>query len=157
MSSYSPKKVVPIPRTEWERHALSVFLNEKAFLFGLLDKTLFDAGFLAGEVAEIIKLRTTHLAILVDSDRLNERRFDRENPLHADSVGHLTDSEAFLVFAAVDTDNNAAILLDTLFVALLDTIGHCNGVAGATFIKLLFGSGKCLLHDLDLIHCYVGV
>ena len=34
----------------------------------LLDVTLLDTGLLAGEVAEVVKLRTTHLTILVDCD-----------------------------------------------------------------------------------------
>ena len=41
-------------------------------LSGLLDATLFDAGLLAGEGAEVVELRTAHFTVLVDSDALDE-------------------------------------------------------------------------------------
>lgn len=40
--------------------------------FFLRYATLFDACFLAGEAAEIVKLGTTYLTIFVDGDRVDE-------------------------------------------------------------------------------------
>lgn len=128
---------------------LTVAMPGRIVLFLFLDETLFDAGFLSCKVAQIIEFRTTHLAEFVDSDRLDERRLDGENPLHAYTVGDLAYCEALLVLVAVDADHYAAILLDTLLVTLFDTVSDRHGVAGSELIELLFGSGESLLRDLD--------
>lgn len=41
---------------------------------GLLnDAALFDAGFLTGEIAQVVKLGATHFTVLVDGDGVDER------------------------------------------------------------------------------------
>ena len=99
-------------------------------LFRNVDAALLDAGLLAGKATEVVKFGATHLAILVDGDRVDERRFDGEDTLHTDVVAHFADGETLLVAVARDTDYHTAILLDTLFVTLFDAVGHGDGVAG---------------------------
>ena len=54
----------------------------------------------------------------VNRDAFDKRRFDRENSLYTYVLRHLTNCETFFVAVTGDTDNNTAILLDTLFVTL---------------------------------------
>ncbi len=97
-------------------------------------------GLLAGKATEVVKFGATHLAILVDGDRVDERRFDGEDTLHTDVVAHFADGETLLVAVARDTDYHTAILLDTLFVTLFDAVSHGDGVAGTEFGMFLAGS-----------------
>ena len=121
----------------------------KSSFLSLLHAALLDTGFLTCKTAEIVKLGTTYLAILVDCDRLDERRLDGENSLHADTVGNLTHCEALLVLVTVDADHDAAVLLDSLLVTLLDTVGNCDSVAGTELVEIFLRGGKCLLCNLD--------
>ena len=109
-------------------------------LLRCVDAALLDAGLLAGQAAEIVKFGATHLAILVDGDRVDKRRLDGEDTLHADIVAHFADGEPLLVAVARNTDYHTAILLDTLFVTLFDAVCHGDGVAGAEFGMFLAGS-----------------
>ena len=102
-----------------------------ALLLRGLGSTLFDAGFLAGEGAEIIELGAAHTAELVYGDGVDEGRLEGEDTLNADIIRHFTYSETFFCAFAVDADYNAAVLLDTLLVTLFDTICHSHCVAGA--------------------------
>ena len=103
-------------------------------LFGFVHyAALFDTGFLAGKATEIVKLGTTYFTVFVYRDGIDERRFDREDTLNADVVGHFADGETFFGAFAVDADHNAAVLLDTFLVTFLDAVGYGDGVAGAEF------------------------
>ena len=51
---------------------------------------LFDTSFLAGEIAQIVKFCATNLTVLVDCDRVDERRFDGEDTLNTDVVADFT-------------------------------------------------------------------
>lgn len=112
------------------------------------DTTLFDAGLLACETAEIVEFCATDLAVLVDNDRVDEGRFDGEDALNADVVGHLAYGEALFVTFAGYADYNAAVLLDTLFVALFDTVSNGDGVAGEELL-VLFAGFEGLFGNLD--------
>lgn len=118
-------------------------------LFILLDETLLDTGFLTGEVAEIVKFRTTNLTILANGDRLDERRFHREDTLYTDAIADLADGETLFITLAADLDHNAAILLNTLFVSLFDTVSDSHCVTGAEGIEFFLGSGECLLCNFN--------
>ena len=69
-----------------------------------------------------------------------------ENTFYSDVVAHFANSEAFFVSFARDADNYTAILLDTFFVALFNTVCNCDGVAGTEFGMLLAGS-VCFLKN----------
>ena len=120
-----------------------------AMLLCFLDYAAFlDAGFLAGELAQVVKFRTAYFAVFVHCDRIDERRFEGEDTLHTDIVAHLADGEALLFAFACDFDHYAAVLLDTFLVAFLDTVCHGDGVAGSEILVLLAG-GKRFLGNLN--------
>ena len=85
----------------------------------LNDTTLFDTSFLAGKFAQIVKFCTTNFTVFVDYDRVDKRRFNREDTLHTDVVAHLAHGETFFVTFARDADYNAAILLENASSAIL--------------------------------------
>ena len=118
-------------------------------LFAFLHAALFDTSLLAGKIAEVVELGAAHLAILVDCDRLNKGRLDGEDSLNADTVGNLANSETLLVFVAVDTDHDTAILLNSLLVTLLDAVGNSDSVTGTELVEILLGSSESLLCDFD--------
>jgi len=135
---------------------ISLFLSSEIGLrlSLLLDKdaALLDASFLACEATQIVQLGATHLTVLVDDDAVDKGRLDGENTLNTDVVADLANGETLLQTLAGDLDDHAAILLNTLFVTLLDAISHRDGVAREEFGQLL-ASGKCLLGNLNQIHC----
>ena len=96
---------------------------------------LLDPGFLAGQASEVEDPRAADFTYLVQFDRINERRLERENTLHADSVGHLADGEGLGDAGTAFLDHDATELLDTLLVfafrgILLDLVGDGDGVTG---------------------------
>lgn len=110
--------------------------------------TLFDASFLAGEAAEVVEFGAAHFTVFVYDDRIDEGGFYREDTLNADVVAHFAHGEALFVTVAGDADYDAAVLLDTLFVAFFDTVSHGDGVAG-TKLGMLLAGGKCLFGYFD--------
>lgn len=112
---------------------------------------LFDTGFLAGEIAQVVKFGTTNLTVLVHGDGVDKGRFEGEDTLNADVVGHLADGETLLDAFTRNAYHYAAVLLNTLLVAFLDAVSHCDGVAGEELFVLLAG-GKGLFGNLDKIH-----
>lgn len=116
--------------------------------FFLAGTAFFDACFLAGEFAQVVEFGTTYLTTLVHFDSIDERAVDGEDTLHADVVAHFTNGEALVVAFAADADNNAAVLLDTFFVAFLDAVGHGDGVAGTKFGMCLAG-GESLFGNFN--------
>lgn len=120
-----------------------------AMLLCFLDYAAFlDAGFLAGELAQVVKFRTAYFTVFVHCDRIDERRFEGEDTFHTDIVAHLADGEALLFAFACDFDHYAAVLLDTFLVTFFDAISHCDGVAGVEIRVLLAGS-KSLFGNFD--------
>ena len=77
--------------------------------------TFFDAGLLTCEFAQVVKLGTTYLTVLVDSNGVDERRLDGEDTLNTDVFAHFANGETLLRAFAGDADNHTAVLLDTLF------------------------------------------
>ena len=128
----------------------SVLCREELFLYSYA--TLFDTGFLAGEVAEIVKFGATNLTVFVHGNRIDERRFDGEDTLYTDIVAHFANGKTFFSAFSRNADYNTAILLDTLLVAFLDTVSDGDGIAGGEFGVLLAGSGR-FLDNLNQIHC----
>lgn len=110
--------------------------------------TLLDASLLAGEATKVVELSAAHFAVLVDCDRVDERRLDGEDALNTDVVGNLAHSEAFLFAFSGDADNDAAVLLDTLFVAFLDAVSDSDCVARLE-IGVLLAGGKGLVDNFN--------
>lgn len=67
-----------------------------ASLFAGNSLLLTDTCSLTGELTQIVKLCATYLTALVDFDRVDVRRLDREDTLYAYCSGHLTYGEALL-------------------------------------------------------------
>jgi len=134
---------------------LGAALFEQANKPCLFHAALGNTSLLACEVTQVVQFRTANLTILVNGDRLDERRVHREDTLNAYVAGHLANSEALLVLAAVDSDNVTTELLDTLFVTFLDTISHRHLVACLECGKLFLLACECLLSNLNQIHCLV--
>jgi len=122
---------------------------------GLLNPSLGDTSLLTGEVAEVVQFGATHLAVFVHRDFLNERAVHGENTLNADVTRHFANGEALLVLAAVDGDNVATELLDTLLVTFLNTISNGDLVTSCESRELLLLAGKCLFGNLNQIHFIV--
>ncbi len=135
-----------------DRYTLSCLFVPQVLFFDYA--TLFDTGFLAGELAEVVQFGTAYFTVFVDGDRVDKRRFDGEDTLNTDVVAHLADGETFLAAFATDADNNAAILLDTLFVTFFDAVSHGDCVAGAE-VRVLFAGGKCFFGNLNQVHFVV--
>ena len=108
-----------------------------------------DASLLTGEVTQVIKLGATNLAVLVDSDRVDKRRLDGEDTLHADIVAHLANGETLLVTLTGDADYNSTELLDTFLVTFFDAVSNGDGVARAEGLEFFLLSGKCLFGYFD--------
>lgn len=67
--------------------------NEKVLLLCRVDSFLFDTGFLAGEVAQVVDSRTTDHTAFVHLDMVDVRRVERENTLDAYAVRYLADGD----------------------------------------------------------------
>lgn len=96
-----------------------------------LNATLFDAGALAAEFAQIVQLGAADAAEALDFDLGDAGAVKGENPLHADAVADLADGEAFADAAVLAGDDDAFEGLKTLAGAFLDLDGNAHGVAGA--------------------------
>src|SRR6202166_4700317 len=94
---------------------------------GLLD----DAGRLAAQIAQVIKLGATHLAAAHHLDRVDHRRHHREYAFHAFAVGNLANRKALIEPAAGAADADAFIGLHARTVAFDDLDVDDHGVAGA--------------------------
>ena len=127
------------------------FPNPEFVLF-LDNATFFDAGLLTCELAQVVKLGTTYLTVLVDGNGVDERRLDGEDTLNTDVFAHFANGETLLRAFAGDADNHTAVLLDTLLVTFFDAVSHSDGVAGAKFGMLLAGS-ESFFGNFNQIHC----
>lgn len=112
----------------------------KKWLLFLNHATFLDTCFLTGEITQVVKLGATHFTVLVDGDRVDKRRFQRENTLNANIVAHLAHCEALLFTVAGDADYYAAILLDTFLVTFFDAVSNGYGVARSEFGMCFAGS-----------------
>src|SRR3984885_11054928 len=110
---------------------------------GLLD----DAGRLAAQIAEVIKLGTAYLAAAHHLDRVDHRRHHREHAFDAFAVGNLAHGEALVEPAAGAADADAFIGLHAGAIAFhhldVDDQGIAgpevgNRLAGGQLFELLF-------------------
>ena len=128
----------------------------KMLEFKILTSALFDTGFLAGEVAEVENAGATHNTALVDLDVSNHRGGEGEDSLHANAAGDLSHGESLGGAGAVDLQDHALELLDTLLGAFHDSIGNGDGVTGFEFGEFLFRN-EIVLYVLNqfLFHLFI--
>ena len=120
-------------------------------------KLLLDAGLLACELAQVVKLCTAHLTTLVDLDAVDVGRLDGEDTLDTHGARHLADGDALLISMTRDADNHTTVELDTLLVTLDDLVGYSDGVTRMELVEFLASSlcllgivsCKCLFSNLD--------
>ncbi len=120
----------------------------KTGLLGVLRNAvlfLFDAGFLAGEIAKVEDACATNLADLVKLNRIDERRCERENTLYTNAIGYLADSESLSHTCTATLNDYATEFLLTLFVLLFDDIGNSDGVTCLEVGELLRLLCQCVL------------
>ena len=117
------------------------FLEGESFLVFLLDGNalLLDTGSLTRELAQIVQLGATHLAVLVHLDAVNVGRLQGEDTLHAHGTRHLTNGETLLLTMTADLDDHATIELNTLLSTLDNFVTNSNSVARCELFKLLAG------------------
>ena len=110
-----------------------------SLLSGILlnEAALLDASLLTGETTQVIKLSATNATILVDNDAVDKGALHWEDALYANVVANLANGETLLCTLAVDLDNNATILLNTLLVTLFNAISYCDSVARKKTWQLL--------------------
>ena len=123
---------------------------------GLLDDSLglFDTGLLTGEVAEVEYAGPADLTYLVDLYFVDERALVRENPLNADAVGYLADSERPGVRGgSANLDDHAAEVLQSVFISFFNPVGYGDGITG---LECRIGGRLVLregfLHQFNQIH-----
>src|SRR5947209_4313800 len=111
---------------------------------------LGDARRLAAAAAQVIELRTAHLAAAHDLDRVDERRVEREHALDAFAVGNLAHREALVQAAARARDAHALIGLHAGTLALDHLHVHDQRVARPEVRNLLVRGqlGDLLLLEL---------
>ena len=126
--------------------------------FKILASALFDTGFLASEVAEVENAGATHNTAFVDLDVSNHRRGEGEDSLHANAAGDLSHGESLGGAGAVDLQDHALELLDTLLGAFHDSIGNGDGVTGFEFGEFLFRN-EIVLYVLNqfLFHLFISL
>src|ERR1700751_3447303 len=89
-----------------------------------------DAGRLAAAIAQIIELGAPHLAAPEDFDRVDHRRIDGENALHALAIGDLPHREVLVEAIAAARDAHAFIRLNAGALAFRDLHVDDDRVAG---------------------------
>ena len=94
-----------------------------------LTSSLFNTGFLTGEIAQIEDSCTAYSATLVNINLLDKRAADGEYTLHTNAVGNLTDSKGLSRTASAALQYNALEVLDTFFVSFFNLVMNRDGIA----------------------------
>src|SRR4051812_33835588 len=76
----------------------------------------FDAGSLAGQIAQVVELGATHVAATLDRDRADRRAVGLEHALHAFAVRNLADGERRVEAAVAARDDDALVGLHALAI-----------------------------------------
>ena len=114
----------------------------------LLDEAFFDTSFLTGEFTEVVKLSAANFTEFVNDDRVDKRRFDREDTFNTNVVAHFANGETLFVTFTSDFDNDTTVLLDTFLVTFLDTVRNSDSIT-CTEIRVLFAGSKCFFSDFN--------
>ena len=158
-------KTCPARRTGYKKHAAtgvaacSGMACTAVGLFlaggGGVTLFLFDAGFFAGEVAQVVDTGTTNDTHLVYLDAVDVRRVEREDAFYADAVRNFADGEHLGDAAALDLDYDTAEALHALLVTLDDTVGYGDRVAAFERGHLFLGPHRILCDFDQIVHCVV--
>ena len=125
-------------------------MEKKGRLLGGSDDHLlfFDAGLLAGEIAEVEDAGPADLSYLVDLNAVDEGGLAGENPFHSDAAAHFADREGLGEgVGAFHLDDHASEFLKSFLIALFDSVGHGDGVAGLELGEL------CCLSVIESLLC----
>ena len=124
-------------------------MKRRGLLGGSDDHLLFfDAGLLAGEIAEVEDAGPADLSYLVDFDAVDEGGLEGENPLDSDAAGNLADGESpGERGGATDLDAHASELLKSFLITFLDPVSHGDGVTGLELGEL------CCLSVIESLLC----
>jgi hypothetical protein len=124
--------------------ALLIYCENVLFFVAVVLDLFTDTGSFTGTLTQVEQLGTANDTNFIHHDLVDERRGDRENTLHADTVTHLTHGERSgrsFVFAL---DHHAIELLDTLFIPLFDLVGNGYGVSRFERRMFVFRGQLCL-------------
>src|SRR5690606_31039901 len=114
---------------------------------------LLDPGLLAGELAQVVELRSPHVAAPFHLDRGDEWRIELERPLHALSRRDLAHDERAVQPAIAPRDHDAFVDLHAPARALDHVHRDSDGVAGRELRNRLAEPGDLFLLELrDQIH-----
>ena len=124
-------------------------MKRRGLLGGSDDHLLFfDAGLLAGEIAEVEDAGPADLSYLVDLNAVDEGGLVGENPFHSDAAAYLADREGLGEgVGALDLDDRASKFLKPFLIALFDSVGHGDGVTGLELGEL------CCLSVIESLLC----
>jgi hypothetical protein len=91
---------------------------------------LLEAGGLAAQIAQVVKLGTAYFRPAHDFDFLDARAFDQESTLDTDTVtGDTTDGEIGIVAAAAHANDQTLKHLDTFPITLDNADMNLDGIA----------------------------
>ena len=126
----------------------------------VLDPAFLDAGFLAGQIAQIVELGAANLAVALDFDLVDVRAVEREDTLDAFAIGDAAHGDGFGVAGSLAGNHGSGEYLDAFFPAFFDFVVDANGVAdhkvrmlillGLFLSDFLYGIHKSLSY-LDLV------
>src|SRR6187455_2419426 len=111
----------------------------------------FDAGGLAGQVAQVVQLGATHIAATLHRDVGNAGAVQLEYALYAFAVRDLAHRHRGVVTPVAARDHHALVGLHAFPVAFGDLHVHHDGVAGLEFRHLACGALGFNLLD-DVVH-----
>src|SRR5688572_13185739 len=100
----------------------------------------FDAGGLAGQVAQVVELGAAHVAAALHRDAVDGRAVQLEHALHAFAVADLAHGHGGVEAAVAARDHDALVGLHALAVAFLHLHVHHDGVAGLELRHLAGGA-----------------
>ena len=108
----------------------------------------FDAGLLAGEIAEVEDAGPADLTYLVDLNAVDEGGLAGENPFHSDAAANLANREGpGEGVGAFHLNDHASEFLKPFLIALFDSVGHGDGVTGLEIREL------CCLSVIESLLC----
>ena len=129
-----------------------VVLFGGGFLYDSL--RLFDASFLARELAEVEDACPADFTYLVDLYLLDERAFVGENPLDSDTVGNFPYGESpGIRGGTTNLDDYSAEILKSVLVTFFNPVGNGDCVTGLECrIGGCFVLREGFLHQFNQIH-----
>lgn len=95
------------------------------------DSLVFDFGFFAGKVAEIINSGTSDFSDLIYFDLFDVRGLYGKDSFHTDVPRHFPDGKSFFLACTFHLNDDSPEYLDTFFVSFDNLVMHTDGVSCA--------------------------